>query len=281
MFTERRSVITVDFDRLSIRPGARILDIGCGSGRHTAAACRYPRVFVVGADRRLSELGDAVDRLRLHDRLSQYATGRWALSLADTTRLPFKDGVFDLVICAELLEHVRDHRRAVSEIARVLCVGRPLVVSVPRYWPEKICWSISKAYRVAQDGHVRIYRQPELIDLLSAVGLRFVGVHWAHSLHTPYWWLKCLVGPQRNHHPLVRLYHRFLVWDILCQPQITRFLERLLDPLLGKSLVLYFNKNCPKRRPHSPKRPRALRRNTPKLPVIECSSKRPSATACR
>ena len=236
-------MITVDFNRLAIRPGHRILDIGCGAGRHTCAAYLQPRVFAVGADLSFSQLGEAKNRLMLHDRLGRHGNGRWGLCVTDTTRLPFLNNIFDLVICSEVLEHIRDHRRAVSEIVRVLHPGCPLVVSVPRYWPEKICWSISKAYRCAEGGHVRIYSKGELIDLLTAAGLRIGGIHWAHSLHTPYWWLKCLVGPQRNDHLLVNLYHRFLTWDIMHQPQPTRFFDRLLNPLLGKSLVLYFIKD--------------------------------------
>ena len=232
-------MITVDFNRLAIRPGHRILDIGCGTGRHTCAAYLQPRVFAVGADLRFSELGEAKNRLMLHDMHGRHGNGRWGLCVTDTTRLPFLSDVFDLVICSEVLEHIRDHRRAVAEIVRVLQPGCPLVVSVPRYWPEKICWSISKAYRCAQGGHIRIYSQGELIDLLTAAGLRIEGIHWAHSLHTPYWWLKCLVGPQREGHLLVDLYHRFLTWDIMRQPHVTRFFDRLLNPVLGKSLVIY------------------------------------------
>ena len=232
-------MITVDFNRLAIRPGHRILDIGCGTGRHTCAAYLQPRVFAVGADLRFSELGEAKNRLMLHDMHGRHGNGRWGLCVTDSTRLPFLSDVFDLVICSEVLEHIRDHRRAVAEIVRVLQPGCPLVVSVPRYWPEKICWSISKAYRCAQGGHIRIYSQGELIDLLTAAGLRIEGIHWAHSLHTPYWWLKCLVGPQREGHLLVDLYHRFLTWDIMRQPHVTRFFDRLLNPVLGKSLVIY------------------------------------------
>ena len=236
-------MITVDFNRLAISPGHRILDIGCGAGRHTCAAHLQPRVFAVGADLSFSELGEAKDRLMLHDRLGRHGNGRWGLCVTDTTRLPFLNNIFDLVICSEVLEHIRDHRRAVTEIVRVLQPGCPLVVSVPRYWPEKICWSVSRAYRCAKGGHVRIYGKGELIDLLTAAGLRLRGIHWAHSLHTPYWWLKCLVGPQRKDHPLVNLYHRFLTWDIMHQPRVTRFFDWLLNPLLGKSLVLYFIKD--------------------------------------
>ena len=43
-------MVTVDFDRVRIGPGARILDIGCGQGRHTCAAYCLKEVFVIGAD---------------------------------------------------------------------------------------------------------------------------------------------------------------------------------------------------------------------------------------
>ena len=42
--------------------------------------------------------------------------------------------------------------------------------------------------------------------------------------------------------PLTRAYHRLLVWDMVDQPLVTRVAERLLQPVLGKSLVLYARK---------------------------------------
>jgi hypothetical protein len=63
--------------------------------------------------------------------------------------------------------------------------------------------------------------------------------HHAHALHSPYWWLKCAVGVRRDDHPLARAYHRLLVWDIMSRPAATRLTERALNPILGKSLVMY------------------------------------------
>lgn len=70
--------------------------------------------------------------------------------------------------------------------------------------------------------------------------MRMLGAHHAHALHTPYWWLRCLVGVSREDHPLVAAYHRFLVWDIVRSPRLTRAVDRVLCPVLGKSLVVYF-----------------------------------------
>jgi len=54
--------------------------------------------------------------------------------------------------------------------------------------------------------------------------------------------LKCLVGPNHENSLPVNLYHRFLTWDILKQPCLTRFIDRLFNPLLGKSVVVYLRK---------------------------------------
>ncbi|MER3453316.1 MAG: SAM-dependent methyltransferase, partial [Acidimicrobiia bacterium] len=92
--------------------------------------------------------------------------------------------------------------------------------------------------------HVRIYRWSGIVAKVRAAGGRLLGFHHAHGLHTPYWWLRCLVGPQRpqEDHPLVNAYHRLLVWDLTERPLPTRLAERALNPVLGKSLVLYFGK---------------------------------------
>ena len=235
-------MITVDFSRLSIKPGFRILDIGCGSGRHICAAYRLKNVVAVGADLNFNDLCQAKKRLQLHDQLGEHGGGIWTLSVADLRNFPFKDNYFDVVICSEVMEHITDHESAAREVIRVLKPGHNLVVSVPRYWPERICWAISQEYHDANQGHIRIYRKKDLINLFENCGVKKWACHFAHSLHTPYWWLKCFVGPTKDNSPPVNLYHRFLTWDIMNQPWITRWIEFLLNPILGKSIVLYFKK---------------------------------------
>jgi SAM-dependent methyltransferase len=162
--------------------------------------------------------------------------------VSDIRELPFKSNFFDVVICSEVLEHIHEQEKAVEELVRVLKPRSHLVVSVPRYLPERICWALSNDYHDANDGHLRIYRKGELTALLEGAGTTLRASHFAHSLHTPYWWLKCLVGPTRANSVLVNLYHRFLVWDIMKGPWITRFMDSLLNPVLGKSVVLYVRK---------------------------------------
>jgi SAM-dependent methyltransferase len=235
-------MITADLRRLNLKPGQHVLDIGCGSGRHTCEAYRLEGIIAVGADLNPEDLQQARQRLEFHDRLGEHGGGCWYLSAADVRRLPFPNAFFQAVICSEVMEHIPDHDRALDELVRVLKPGGHLVVSVPRYFPERVCWAFSTEYHQANQGHVRIYRKGQLIRMIRRTGLSLCRIHYAHSLHTPYWWLKCLVGPTREDSRPVNLYHRFLTWDILQHPPLTRHLDRLLNPILGKSLVLYFRK---------------------------------------
>jgi len=236
-------MITIDFNRLPITPGSRILDIGCGNGRHICEAYRFRDTFVIGADLAIQDIKEARGRLRFHDQLGEHGGGTWKLNIADICHLPYKRHAFDLVICSEVMEHIPAEKQAIQELARVLKPGKNLAISIPRYVPERICWMLSQEYHKVNQGHIRIYHKKRIVSLLENAGFTHWGSHFAHSLHTPYWWLKCSVGPTRDQHPLVKTYHWFLTWDIMKKPRITRLLDRLLNPLMGKSLVLYFRKN--------------------------------------
>jgi SAM-dependent methyltransferase len=157
----------------------------------------------------------------------------------DATAMPFPGGVFDRVIAAEVLEHIPDDQRAMNEIARVLKPGGIAAVTVPSWLPERICWALSEDYHTTPGGHVRIYTRAELEIKLARAGLAAAGHHHAHALHSPYWWLKCVVGVHDDAHPLARAYHELLVWDIVKRPAATRLADRLLNPLIGKSLIVY------------------------------------------
>ncbi len=242
MRIEEQYMITVRFERLKINPEEKVLDIGCGSGRHTGEASRLKGVTVIGADRNFNDLIETRNRLNFIKNCGEHGGGQRGISAADITSLPFENESFHHVICSEVMEHIPDDSRAARELVRVLKPGGNLVISVPRFLPEKICWMLSSEYYNANGGHVRIYKKEKIAAIFGDQGLRFLGSHFAHSIHTPYWWLKCMVGPNRDDSLAVNLYHRLLTWDIMEKPRITRGLDALLNPILGKSLVLYFKK---------------------------------------
>ncbi|HEX4018708.1 MAG TPA: class I SAM-dependent methyltransferase [Frankiaceae bacterium] len=245
-------MLTVDFDRFPITEGDVLLDLGCGAGRHAAEACRRGAT-VVALDMSAPDLKEAADRLGEVDperRRSVPVQG-------DALRLPFADGTFDRIIAAEVLEHIPADEAAMAELARVLRPGGLVAVTVPRWGPEKVCWALSDAYHEVEGGHVRIYRKGQLRGRLEATGLQRVGHHYAHALHAPYWWLRCMVGVHDDGHRATKLYHKLLVWDMMAAPRTTRTAERALNPIIGKSLVYYLRKP-PRERPlTAPRKTRA------------------------
>jgi SAM-dependent methyltransferase len=235
-------MLTVDYDRLGVGRGERLLDLGCGGGRHAfEAARRGARVVAVDAEQdEVSKVRDTIGAMV--DAGQVRAEDGAGVVQGDALRLPFADAAFDHVIAAEVLEHIPDDTSAMHELARVLRPGGTMAVTVPRLGPEAVNWALSNEYHDIPGGHVRIYRRSTLLGRLRRAGLRYLGQHHAHALHSPYWWLRCWVGPRRDDQVLVRAYHRLLVWDIVKGPRLTRAIERLLNPVLGKSLVVYLEK---------------------------------------
>ena len=235
-------MLTVDLDRLGLRPGERVLDLGCGAGRHAFEIYRRG-ADVIAFDQDADELATVRDLFVAMKQAGEVPDGAEAdVKEGDALALPFADEEFDRVVAAEILEHVPADLQALSELARVLRPGGTIALTVPRWFPEVVCWKLSLEYHDVPGGHIRIYTDAELVTKAESVGLVYDGRHYAHALHAPYWWVKCAVGVGNDDHPLVRAYHRLLVWDIVKKPRVTRWAERALNPVLGKSLVVYLHK---------------------------------------
>ena len=235
-------MLTVDFDRLGLRPGERVLDMGCGAGRHAFEMYRRG-ADVLAFDMDADELATVSEWFAaMRDEGSIPAGAEADVKQGDARDLPFPDGEFDRIVAAEVLEHIPDDEAAIAELVRVLRPGGTIAVTVPRWLPEKVCWALSDEYHEVEGGHVRIYTGDELVGKLERAGLRFAGRDHVHGLHSPYWWVKCAVGVDNADNPLVKAFHRVLVWDIEKRPLATRLAEKVLDPLIGKSMVLYLEK---------------------------------------
>lgn len=235
-------MLTLDFDKLRIVPGDRVLDIGCGYGRHSFEVLRRGG-HAVAADLSDTELKDVLATFAAMSELEELPGGAIGSCVnANVLTLPFQDAAFDHVIASEILEHIPDDTNAMAEIARVCKPGGSITVTVPRAGQEVVCWLLSDEYHNTPGGHVRIYRQSQIVERLRGAGLEVRGYGHAHALHTPYWWLRCAVGPKNLDNRLVKAYKSFLEWDIMIGPRAVRLAETALNPVLGKSLVVYLRK---------------------------------------
>jgi SAM-dependent methyltransferase len=235
-------VLTARYDRLGVRGGDSVLDLGCGFGRHAFEAARRGAIVVALDAGRDEVLGVRATFAAMVD-AGELSGDTLAVAVqGDALALPFADETFDRVICSEVLEHIPDDLGAMAELARVLRRGGTMAITVPRRGPERVNWALSDDYHNVPGGHIRIYSRRVLEGRLTSVGLRVTGHHHAHGLHSPYWWLKCLVGTTNDTNWIVRQYHRLLVWDIMKHPALTRYAEALLNPLIGKSLVVYLER---------------------------------------
>ena len=128
----------------------RILDYGCGTGGNSLAYTSLGTVIGIEPD------GVAV----------RLANQRGGAEYCRTTgtRLPFRQGSFDVVVASDVLEHIEDDVEAVSEIARVLRLGGAAIISVPAHQ-----WLFSE-HDVALH-HFRRYSKAAIRNVLERSGL--------------------------------------------------------------------------------------------------------------
>ncbi len=184
--------------KLSIRPellpsdaSSRVLDVGCGDGRHIVEAARRG-CFAVALDYDPDELRGARERIGTH---------HVDLVVGDASRLPFRDRVFDAVICTETLEHLPDDVGAISEIARLLRRGGVLLGAVPSHFTELLFWRLSYGYWHTPGGHVRIYRPRRLISQLARADLCVADLRYVHFVDSLVWLRFCLTDFLRPNPP--------------------------------------------------------------------------------
>ena len=175
----------------------QILDIGCGTG----ATMDHLRKFgeVQGID--LAMIPLSFSRRRGHQRTM----------CASATELPFADETFDLITALDVIEHLDDDVKGLSEIRRVLKTGAPAVIYVPAFMS---LWGPNDD----QSGHKRRYRLPELQAAAENAGLKVERISYSNfAMFLPIWLGRKILNllkrteasENKINHPLI---NKLLAW---------------------------------------------------------------------
>ena len=181
-------MLTVDYERLELHSGHKVLDLGCGFGRHAYESLRRG-AEVIACDMALPELGEVRATYAAMLEANEIDSKSLAFACAgDATALPFSDNTFDRIIASEVLEHIEDDEAALKELFRVLKPNGKIAITIPAFLPEKICWMLSDEYHAPKEvgGHVRIYRKNDIRTKMKLKGLQPFDYHRAHALHSPH-----------------------------------------------------------------------------------------------
>ena len=233
-------MLTFNFKKINLSSKAKILDVGCGEGRHIFGSLQaFNQPYCIGYDHHIPSLNSCKEGLEFFKELD---TGGSIFMQGSVYKLPFADDSFDLIFCSEVLEHLDDYHLALNEIHRVLKTGGKFLPSVPSFWPEKICWTLSTGYQNMPGGHVRIFKKKQVISEITNHGFNYESSERFHGLHSAYWWLRCMFWNTQESNWMVKKYKQFLEYQILQNPYWLQKLENMLNPVFGKSIAYYFQK---------------------------------------
>jgi SAM-dependent methyltransferase len=168
-FVGRRRLFARLIAALGLRSDARVLDIGTSTGTNL---------------RLLRDLGFANRQgVDSSDEAIRWCAkkGLGEVSKGDVCNLPFDDDRFDLILATDVIEHVDDDARAVSEIRRVLAPGGYAIVTVPAF---RSLWGLQDE----RAHHKRRYLKRDLVRLLDRCGLQARDAfYFNYLLFAPIW----------------------------------------------------------------------------------------------
>ncbi len=231
---------SVDLELLGLRDGDRLVDVGCGTGRHVVRACRS-RCLVVGIDRDVDELNILKFFgycLACEGKLLACANA----VVADGLRLPLRDESVDRVICTEVLEHVSDDGALIGELRRVLRPGGTIAISVPDSRSEWLVWQAASLRGVPAGEHLRRYRRGQAAALLRENGFVVYAERRRHGLETPFWLLAVGANGGGVRRGAAKAWRGFLDGRSAEGSRLLTRLESAANLVVPKSVVVYARK---------------------------------------
>jgi SAM-dependent methyltransferase len=157
-----------DFLLESVKPGDRALDLGCGAGDFTAML----------AEAGALPLGVDVAEAALARARARHAELEFRLTRIEGP-LPLADNVFELVWSSEVIEHVADTARWLSEVRRVLVPGGRLLLTTPNHGRVQVALQGIERFSEPLGDHLHLYTRRSLTELLAEFDFRDMTVRLA------------------------------------------------------------------------------------------------------
>ncbi|RJQ32482.1 class I SAM-dependent methyltransferase [Candidatus Parcubacteria bacterium] len=198
----------------------RILNIGAGMGGDLEILAKFGRNYVLDVE------AGAVDSI--DDNLCEEK------KVADACDIPYGDNLFDLVIASDVLEHIKDDKKAVSEVYRVLKHGGTFIFMVPAF--QFLFSSHDKAL-----GHYRRYSKETVKNLIG--NFRNLKIFYWNSLLLPPTFILRLMKKKSEPKIDYIAMPNFLNFCLFKIISIDNFLiKKGISPFIGMSLVGYCQK---------------------------------------
>lgn len=165
LYREAENPVLIEQVLAALPPGGRVLDVGCGSGALLA------RLAGRAGHRAGIELS-------AHAAAAASRVADEVVNLAVTGPLPFAPASFDVVVCADVLEHLADPAAALASVAGLCRPGGAVVISVPNvaFWQARLrlllgVWRYEPT-GLFDSGHLHFLTRATLVQLVEGAGLR-------------------------------------------------------------------------------------------------------------
>ena len=229
---------TFNFNSLNLKKIKTAIDVGCGNGRHLKSlGFRLSNAKIIGIDQSCEEITKLQDEFSNHICKNQNS---YKFLMGDVRNIDIEDNSQDLVICSEVLEHVPNFKDVLKECYRILKPGAVILISVPSYLPESLCWKYSKEYMQTPGGHIRIFKKVFLKECFRELNLKLFKYHREHAIHSIYWIFKARNKMKED--KFLKSLHALLVRQMFGQAKISLLIEKILNPFFGKSECFYLRK---------------------------------------
>jgi ubiquinone/menaquinone biosynthesis C-methylase UbiE len=231
-------VETFNFKHINLKKVKNMVDVGCGNGRHLKSlGFKLNEAKIIGIDQSFDEINSLRREFDNHICKNQ---NNYIFLNEDVRYIALPNNSQDLVICSEVLEHVPNFEKVLKECHRILKPGAVLLISVPTYFPESLCWKYSKKYMQTPGGHIRIFKNSFLLEEFSKLKLTLFKHHREHAMHSLYWIFKARNNMEDSE--FLRSFHALLVKQMFGQAKFSYTLEKILNPFFGKSECYYLRK---------------------------------------